>query len=348
MEQQLTFGSKDRYYAQSEPGSSRFSSSHLFAVEYELVDLVRKLNPDVERIVQRTVMRWNRKVREILRTETGLQLATRDKQRKVPIQVVPGLPQPLSRLLEQTSDFIQWNLVLHQALLSSTHDGLEYLLANLDDLTGLVEEKELSSDELGNINYFIKKLIHRAESFNLLHLILNVNEDVLGAYYFRSSVIHLHWLPIGLVASLMKVSVEALTTVVLAHELAHAYSHLGLDIDGRSWETNDFANSDLYIVEGLAQFYTMIVCENISESFPSAQIAFGKLLERQSEIYTVFRHWSENDVASGELIRHCLIRTRTQGIRDYAAYLQEVEQGNDLLMKKKTESTKGRSVQKGF
>ena len=31
--------------------------------------------------------------------------------------------------------------------------------------------------------------------------------------------------------------VEALTYVVLAHELAHAYTHLGRDIDGNAWDT---------------------------------------------------------------------------------------------------------------
>lgn len=55
MEEQLTFGSKDRYYAESGPGLIYKSSPHIFAMEADLANLLRKYNPDVERIVERTV-----------------------------------------------------------------------------------------------------------------------------------------------------------------------------------------------------------------------------------------------------------------------------------------------------
>jgi hypothetical protein len=61
---------------------------------------------------------------------------------------------------------------------------------------------------------------------------------------------------IGITARALGVSPDALTIVVLAHELAHAYAHLGRDIDNERWETEQFAKSDIDIVEGLAQFYT--------------------------------------------------------------------------------------------
>lgn len=278
-----------------------------------------------------------------MRTETGLQLATRDTHQKVSIEVIPGLPRPLFRLLEQTGDLIRWDLVLHQALLSTTRSGVEYLLANLDDLNALVLYGHISRNDIDNVNHFIGSLLGMADRLNLLRMIMNIDEDVLGAYYFHLSEIHLFWLPIGLIASMMEVSVESLTTVVLAHELAHAYTHLGLDIDGRSWELTDFASSDIRIVEGLAQYYTMVICGNIVDNFAAAQIAFNKLLEYQSPIYTAFKQWSNNNFASGELIRYCMLRTRTQSIRDYGTYLQELEQGMELLKKKKTESTNGRN-----
>ena len=39
---------------------------------------------------------------------------------------------------------------------------------------------------------------------------------------------------IGLISGILGVSVEALTIVTLIHELSHAYSHLGYDIDGEA------------------------------------------------------------------------------------------------------------------
>src|SRR4030095_13125762 len=87
------------------------------------------------------------------------------------------------------------------------------------------------------------RLINEANKFDLLKWLLAVNEDILGIYRYsaisgrklRNGVegeIELYWGIIGLISRLLRCSVEALTVVVLAHELAHAYTHLGYDIDG--------------------------------------------------------------------------------------------------------------------
>lgn len=60
---------------------------------------------------------------------------------------------------------------------------------------------------------------------------------------------------VGLFAQVLGAPLEPVTAVVLAHELAHAYTHAGLDIDGVRWEASDFRRSELAIVEGLAQYY---------------------------------------------------------------------------------------------
>jgi hypothetical protein len=39
--------------------------------------------------------------------------------------------------------------------------------------------------------------------------------------------------------------------VVLAHELAHAYTQLGADIDGRRWAAPSFAKAETALKEGL-------------------------------------------------------------------------------------------------
>jgi len=61
---------------------------------------------------------------------------------------------------------------------------------------------------------------------------------------------------IGVCAGWLGVPVEELAAVVLAHELAHAYTHLGRDVDGRRWEAQAFRDGEHAPKEGLAQYYT--------------------------------------------------------------------------------------------
>ena len=49
----------------------------------------------------------------------------------------------------------------------------------------------------------------------------------------------------AMVAPMIDVAIEDLTVVVLIHELAHGYTHIGRDIDGTSWDDTAFAKSDL-------------------------------------------------------------------------------------------------------
>jgi hypothetical protein len=45
------------------------------------------------------------------------------------------------------------------------------------------------------------------------------------------------WGVIGLFSQILGLNPEALTIVVLAHELAHAYTHRTADIDGKFWDS---------------------------------------------------------------------------------------------------------------
>ena len=73
---------------------------------------------------------------------------------------------------------------------------------------------------------------------------------------------------IGIFATLMNLPVEALTLIVLIHEVAHAYTHVGQDIDNERWDTRAFAGCNLCIVEGLAQFYTESIAKKLAPRFP--------------------------------------------------------------------------------
>src|SRR5690606_22172982 len=107
----------------------------------------------------------------------------------------------------------------------------------------------------------------------------------------------------------------------LAHELAHAYSHLGRDIDNERWDTELFASTDPHIVEGLAQFYTQAVCTLLEPRFPAARMAYEALLAKQRGTYKEHLKWVDNDERGGEIVRVAMIECRSRGMKHAKDFL---------------------------
>lgn len=92
-------------------------------------------------------------------------------------------------------------------------------------------------------------LLKLLEKHDPLKTVLAVRDDFLGVYVYEynrhdpfadehtvnRASIRIYWGVVGLVAEWMGCAVEDLAIVVLAHELAHAYTQLGADIEGRRW-----------------------------------------------------------------------------------------------------------------
>lgn len=140
-------------------------------------------------------------------------------------------------------------------------------------------------------------------------------------------------MPIGIIAGILDVSIEDLSFVVLAHEMAHAYTHVGLDIDGVQWNTEAFAESSKEIVEGLAQFYTESICKKYTNRQPGILEAFEKMIEKQSAPYTHFRKWTKEHAA--EVVRFSMISTRSNNIREYRHFLKEMKDIEERIMVRK-------------
>jgi len=140
---------------------------------------------------------------------------------------------------------------------------------------------------------------HRSDdhAFDLARYLLDVDTDVLGIYGFDAhegafgrvpnptGEVRLYWGAIGLIAQCLDVTIEHLALVTLAHELAHGYTHLGADRDGRRWTGEDFGRSDVGLVECLAQYYTHLVCERLEPDAPGLMATYHTLLARQSIVY---------------------------------------------------------------
>ena len=163
---------------------------------------------------------------------------------------------------------------------------------------------------------------------DLVNTLGRISEDVLGAYYVNRVEVGIFWVAIGLFSAMYGVPANALTVGVLAHELAHAYTHLGLDFDAFDWPTHEFLSTDIAIIEGLAQFYAEVVCKNLEDRIPDALEAFRSLWAHQHEIYRTHRTWVEGkDRNSGEIVRVSLVECRrsgrTMGRREFAQTVEK-------------------------
>jgi len=120
---------------------------------------------------------------------------------------------------------------------------------------------------------------------------------------------------------LLGVSLEGLTVKVLAHELAHAHTHVGADADGRRWGTTAFQRTDRALKEGLAQYYTCRVLERLGKQAPGAMDAYEKLLPHQPQIYGTHLGWLESHTP--EEVREAMltIRCRDAGRLDEFEWL---------------------------
>jgi hypothetical protein len=169
------------------------------------------------------------------------------------------------------------------------------------------------------------RLLDEAAKTDLVCWMLEADEDVLGVYEygridgFPESSIELFWPVIGLCAGWLGTPVEDLTVVVLTHELAHAYTHLGRDIDGLRWASDAFGESDRALKEGLAQYYTARVCDRLTAQLPGCRAAYGMLLPRQPRAYGAQIPWLVN--CTPEEVRYAMLAVR----REARASLEDFE-----------------------
>ena len=304
------WGANEKSYAH------RSDDRHFFDLDRSLPERWKRiLGSEVQRSVERAKQRWLRTLRDQVRNETRLRLSGHSGAHTVPVEVTGALPHTVSRVLQEHND-LEWQLLLHRLRLEEVVDGVHFMEEHFPDVRQRFGERTGPAD-LGDL----RRVRETADAWSdlvrersIMEQIFGINEDVLGAYFFRVPKIQIYWIVIGIVARLLKVSVEALTVVVLAHELAHAYTHRGFDIDGQRWDTNAFARSDLDVVEGLAQYFTEAVFRKMVSSWFAPLSAFETLLSVQSRAYRAYRKWiRHDDPQGGEIVRVSMIACRRQG-----------------------------------
>ena len=311
-----TFGSSDQYYSVNQTGLIQAEKRPLTELEKRFAQFLDRYDPQLTETVERAFKKWNNVIRDCLRAETAFRLTVGEDTQAVPVRVQDGLPAPFAEVLRQF-DPREWDLLLNRAVLGQSTSGIQFLLDRFRQISEWEPIKPCPAqfEEVHHTGILLATIIEELQKLQLLKQIRTIERDILGAYFFRVPEIHLYWMVIGFFAGYLAVPVEALTVVVAAHELAHAYTHLGRDIDGDRWNTQAFAEADAGIVEGLAQFYAEVVSEKLMGRFPEVLHAYKELLGFQSGPYTVHKDWKVSDEAAGEVVRISMVRCRSNRVK---------------------------------
>jgi hypothetical protein len=292
--------------------------------------LIEQAGGTAKESVETAKTRYLEQVRGVLRDLTRLKFSDRQgvesQHTSVPIRVVAGLPQPLESMAsEELPSGERWGIEtigLWAQDIKSLHGVAERLKPLIATLGQVPEWKDRANDythKLHGATMLAEDLGEYAAKAELLKRITQINQDILGVYMPTARLIpdkgqiELYWVVIGAVARLLGVDAEALTVVVMAHELAHAYTHLGLDSNSNRWE-DGFWECNRGILEGLAQYYTHMTATALKEErgYDRVWDAYDQLTQLQktngTKIYVNHLDWVKT--ISPEVMRQGLLDLR--------------------------------------
>jgi hypothetical protein len=319
-----------------------------------LTTLLAQVSRETKSIVDQTRQRFNQAVRQALRAETRLQLSNlavahnsdEHETRTVRVLVTPGMPQELEPMCFDDTLWLAIELAPLVGVLESAQRTMKELHDPIMRLSGHESFQQRFSgaiETVSGMGDLAAALLDEAAKFDLLQRLFAINEDVLGLYSYHlpprdplfdeerqvNARADLYWCVIGLISKVLGVTVEALTVTVLAHELAHAYTHLGADADGKRWDAHAFAESERALKEGLAQYYTVRVLDRLKLQIPEARLAYDKLLPCQPPPYHTHLPWLEH--FKPEEVRDAMVRTRRNGIGTVAAFSDGLDEARSRL-----------------
>jgi len=323
----LILGSFSPFRVRNSPPKSEQGSVMLTLYDAKQFESIRPL-------VERSFKRWNDRARRHIRDEMRLKLRVETKHFDVPVRVVAEWPEAVTNALQKITDPIcpiLQNQISPIRNLGASARQLKDTLPQLaekdvrwqESISGMIQVLEQVEKISDTLDAYFK------QHCDAVSTILAVEEDVLGAYFYDVSNwrepqrIELYYPVIGLVASQLRIEVSDLTVVVLIHELAHAYSHLGYDIDERCWDTFAFRKANRGIKEGIAQYFTDRIANKSRAENPGIWEADDTLVKRQAKIYRNHLSWVER--VTPEAVRTALLMCRNQRMKD----LQEFEMALD-------------------
>jgi hypothetical protein len=294
-------------------------------------DLIAQISSDTRERVAQAYKVNNALIRETMRSETRLRfspsssIGERHEESRVSVAVDKvGYPETIGNKAIMDSQQLAALLALWRPDLTKLRESATNIVKMLETqwrILSRIPEIQQKAHAVPDAKGLVERLLQELLHFDLVKEVLAVHEDILGHYFYDAQEggigdtpqrtgnrIVLYWGVIGLIAQTLGVSTEGLTIVVLTHELAHAFSHLGFDIDGRRWTGQRMAKSETSLIEGLAQYYTALVLKRLETRLGDAYKAFTELLEKQPAPYQSHSSWLE--MASPEAVRAVLVACR--------------------------------------
>ena len=212
--------------------------------------------------------------------------------------------------------------LFHRPTLEQTDHGLQFLLNQKDFLSHHLGDAAENIDTVSNSRSLIQKILNHSTEKNIFECFKKIEEDVFGAYWILASRIQLYWMPLALFAPILGVSLSTLVVAVLCHELVHAYTHRGVDTNDESWLTPHFIRTDVYVKEGLAQYYTEQIMQSLRDRLPDGLDTFLSKTSRQSAPIT-YQNWLGNKKQPmPEAVRLAMLQFRNSkpAIYDHAKF----------------------------
>jgi len=149
--------------------------------------------------------------------------------------------------------------------------------------------------------------------------------DILGEYRSGKKEIVIYERMCQLVAAALNFDFAVLTKVVIAHEAAHAVTHLGRDDKGGIWTHFDIAESE--DTELFAQLYSLLHFKMLGDT--DAVAVFRKLSEHQEPRYN---SWRDYDDASLSDINQALDVARHKRPPDFIVQRSFMGFGINMMM----------------
>ena len=242
---------------------------------------------------------------------------------RVAVRLCDGFPVALAPYEEKLTHDLPEIVGMYRPDLQSFQRGLDALHELLGKLSDLSPEWEArakhASPDIEGLWHLAEELLELSKRATFIDALAKIEEDILGAYFPLGKVlgrngmpvIEIYWSVIGAFAKSLDIDVEGLTVTVLAHELAHAYSHKGADTDGDRWGDVAFCNSTVFIKEGIAQYYTEKIVRWLRlRNLETPHAAYSRLLKCQSPPYRIHEQWSSD--YSQEAVRAAIIECRNK------------------------------------
>lgn len=317
-----------------------------------VADLISRVPPEAEERVRRVRDQMRATVQDALRSECRLVMRTAEEQAEhrqgaqVPVEIAPGHPAVLDRLILPDDMDMALRLARYRPALEQAKCGVTGLLdlhRELQRVSTNEFPQQITETELKTTADWATTLLAFLAQHDPLKKVLGVSEDFLGVYRYEfldpdadeyavnRATILLYWGVIGLVADWIPCAIEDLTLVVLTHELAHAYTQLGADIDGRRWPVRAFQSAETALTEGLAQYYTERVLRRLEHRHPGAYKVYEAMLPRQPMDYQGHKLWA-ND-SSSEAVRRAMLEVRRAPQCELADFISRINDANRALRK---------------